>query len=148
MKRLKRTNCWQPMDKYITPLSSPTWKENFKGVLLASRKLLTTKSPLKMMKNTFYFLVKTLFGLLLFCPDFLAMQKNNLMRKLWLITKFITSQTGQKMITIHILPNILRSKGNWAIKFGQLIKHSVRNVLPQKSCKKWGRKTISRTLAF
>ena len=142
MKRLKRTNCWQPMDKYITPLSSPTWKENFKGVLLASRKLLTTKSPLKMMKNTFYFLVKTLFGLLLFCPDFLAMQKNNLMRKLWLITKFITSQTGQKMITIHILPNILRSKGNWAIKFGQLIKHSVRNVLRRKSCKKWGRKTF------
>ena len=63
MKRLKWTNCWQLMDKYITPLSGPTWKENFKGILLASRKLLTTKSPLKMMKNTFYFLVKTLFGL-------------------------------------------------------------------------------------
>ena len=31
------------------------------------------------------------------------------------------SQTGQKIITIHILPNILRSKGNQAMEFGILM---------------------------
>ena len=30
-------------------------------------------------------------------------------------------QTGQQIITTHILPNILRSKGNQTFKFGQLI---------------------------
>ena len=30
-------------------------------------------------------------------------------------------QTGQQIITIHILPNISRSKGNQTLKFGQLI---------------------------
>ena len=49
------------------------------------------------------------------------MQKIGLIRKLWLISEFLTSQTGQQTITIHILPNISRSKGNQAMKFGQLI---------------------------
>ena len=31
------------------------------------------------------------------------------------------SQTGQKIITIHILPNILRSKENQAMEFGILM---------------------------
>ena len=33
----------------------------------------------------------------------------------------MTSQTVQKIVTIHILPNISRSKGNQVMKFGQLI---------------------------
>ena len=33
----------------------------------------------------------------------------------------MTSQPGQQTIAIHILPNISRSKGNQAIKFGQVI---------------------------
>ena len=33
----------------------------------------------------------------------------------------MASQTGQQTITIHILPDISRSKGNQAMKFGQLI---------------------------
>ena len=32
----------------------------------------------------------------------------------------MTSQTGQQIITIHMLPNISRSKDNQAKKFGQL----------------------------
>ena len=32
------------------------------------------------------------------------------------------SQTGQQIITIYILSNILRSKGNLAMKYGQLIR--------------------------
>ena len=40
----------------------------------------------------------------------------------------MTSQTGQKIITKHVLSNISRSKGKQTIKFGQLIEHSMRNV--------------------
>ena len=38
------------------------------------------------------------------------------------------SQTGQQTKTMHISPNISRSKGNQAIKFSQLIIYSVRNM--------------------
>ena len=48
------------------------------------------------------------------------------MRKLWLISKFITSQTGQQIITMHILPNISRIKGNQT-KFAELIKCNMIN---------------------
>ena len=49
----------------------------------------------------------------------------------------MTSQTGQQIITIHILPNIAKSKGNQAIKLGQLIiEHNMKNSFAQKSCRK------------
>ena len=38
-----------------------------------------------------------------------------------------------QVIAIHILHNISRSKGNQAMKFGLLIKYSVRRILLQKS---------------
>ena len=41
------------------------------------------------------------------------------MRKIRLISKFMKSQGGEKTITIHILQNISRSKGNQTTKFGQ-----------------------------
>ena len=64
----------------------------FKGALF----LKTTESPLKMMKNAFYFTLKALFVLkiLSFCLDFLIMYKNGLIRKIRLILKFMTSQPG------------------------------------------------------
>ena len=40
----------------------------------------------------------------------------------------MTSQPGQQIITIHILPNDPRSKDNQGMKFGQLIKYNVRNI--------------------
>ena len=40
----------------------------------------------------------------------------------------MTSQPGKQIITMHILPNDSRSKDNQAMKFGQLIKYSVRNI--------------------
>ena len=73
-----------------------------------------------------------------FFPNFLFMQKNDLTRKLRLITKFMTSQAGQKMIAIHILPNISRSKINQGMKLGKLMKFSKTNIFLQKSCRKWG----------
>ena len=41
----------------------------------------------------------------------------------------MTLQTGQQIITIHILLNISRSKGNQIMKFGQIIECNVRNIL-------------------
>ena len=51
-----------------------------------------------MMKNAFYFMPKAPFLFLKylhFCPDFLVMYINGLIRKLWLILNVMTSQTGQ-----------------------------------------------------
>ena len=55
--------------------------------------------------------------------DIFVMQKNSLIRKLRLISKFMTSQTGQHMISIRISPK--RNKGNQAMKFAQLIKYNM-----------------------
>ena len=44
-----------------------------------------------------------------------------MIRKLKLISKFMTSQTGKQAIAIHILTNISRSKGNQTIKFVPLL---------------------------
>ena len=52
-----------------------------------------------------------------------------------LISKFITSQPGKQTITIHILPNISRSKGNHVMKFGQAIEYYKRNTFLQKPCR-------------
>ena len=56
----------------------------------------------------------------------------------------MTSQPGQQTIAIHILPNISRSKGNQAMKLGQLIEYSMRNIFLQKSYTKCGGETIPR----
>ena len=44
----------------------------------------------------------------------------------------MTSQPGKQTIVIHILPNISRSKDNQAMKFGQLIECSMRNIILEK----------------
>ena len=58
----------------------------------------------------------------------------------------MVSQTGQKLIAIHILSNISRIKCNQAVKFGQLIEHNVGNIFLKKSCQKRETGTSSRTL--
>ena len=40
----------------------------------------------------------------------------------------MTLQTVQQIITIRILSNILRGKGNQTIKFSQLIEYKMRNI--------------------
>ena len=57
-----------------------------------------------------------------FCPDYFG----HLIKQLTLISKFMTSQTEKQIITIHILPNISRSKGNQTIKFHQFIEYNKR----------------------
>ena len=48
----------------------------------------------------------------------------------------MTSQPGEQ--TIYIIPNISKSKGNQAIKFGQLIKYNTSNIFLEKSYKNYG----------
>ena len=66
------------------------------------------------MNNDFDFVLKALFVLEIF--TFLSRvfdyTENGSVRKLWLISKFMTSQTGQHIITTQMLPNNARSKGN------------------------------------
>ena len=59
----------------------------------------------------------------------------------------MTSQLGQPTIAIDILPNISRSKGNQAMKFGQLIEHNMRNIFVEKSYTKCAGETIPRPLS-
>ena len=46
----------------------------------------------------------------------------------------MTSQPGKQAIAIHTLPNILKSKSNQTMKFGQLIEYNKRNIFLEKSC--------------
>ena len=43
---------------------------------------------------------------------------------------------GQETIATRILPKISRSKGNHAMKFGQVIEDNKTSVSLQKSCRK------------
>ena len=57
------------------------------------------ESPLKMIKNGFYFILRALFvhKYLDFCPDFFC--QNDLIEELRLISRFITSQTEKLQYT-------------------------------------------------
>ena len=59
------------------------------------------------------------------------------------ISKF---QTGKQTITVRILLDISKGKGNQAMKFGNLIEYNLRNIFLQKSYKKRNRETSSRSL--
>ena len=50
----------------------------------------------------------------------------------------MTSQTGQKLITMHMLPNISRNKGNQEMKCGQLLECNMKIIFLEKSDTKWG----------
>ena len=63
------------------------------------------------------------------------MQENGFMKKLGLISNFITSLTRKLLITIHISPGISRSKGNLT---------NMKNILLKKSYSKCGGKTSLR----
>ena len=82
-----------------------------------------------------------LFGhVLIFC------HKSDLMGRLRLVSKFMMSQPGKQTITMHILPNTSRNKEIWTIEFARLVDYHTGNNFLQKSCRKCGRRTISRRL--
>ena len=74
-----------------------------------------------MLKHAFYFMIKALFS-------FWDIAIFVFIRKLRLISKFMTSHVGQQIITIHILFNISSSQCNQAMKIGQLIEYNIRNI--------------------
>ena len=81
----------------------------------------TCKYKQKPKKNTgflvFYFTWKALFVLKIFkFLTWLFSQKNSLIKKITLISKFMTLQHAKQTIAIHTLPNILRGKGNETMK--------------------------------
>ena len=108
------------------------------------RKFLLTATPLKMMKNAFYSILKALFVLKIFrflswlfghagkCLD----KKAHVNFKIYDVTDL-----RKQIVTIHIYPNISRSKGIKPMKFGQLTEHSV-NIFLGKSYGKWSRETL------
>ena len=115
-----------------------------KGALSGVRPFLASESPLKIMKNAFYFTLKAFFFLkiiYIFSLTFGPCRKNGLIRKIRLISKFMTSQSGQQTVVIHILPNISRSRDNQTMTFGQLIKYNMRNIFLQKSYTECGTET-------
>ena len=58
----------------------------------------------------------------------------------------MTSQPGLQTIAIVILPIISQSKGDQTMNFGQLTEYNKINIVLQKSCRKWGKETGSRSL--
>ena len=68
--------------------------------------------------------------------SFWSGRKNGLIRKIRLISKFLTSQPGSQTMAIHISPNISRSKGNKTMKLDQLQEYNKKNNFLQKLCRK------------
>ena len=56
----------------------------------------------------------------------------------------MTSEPWKQTVAIHILPNILRSKGNQTMTFGQLIEYNIRNMFFEKSYTKCWEETVPR----
>ena len=54
----------------------------------------------------------------------------------------MASKLGKEIIAIHILPNILKTKGNQTMKFGELIECNRRTIFVEKSYTKCGEETI------
>ena len=89
------------------------------------RKFLATVSPLKIIKNTFYFFLKPLFVLKIF--NFLSYLFGHVEKRL-LFSKFMKLQPSKQTTAIHILPNISRSKGNQTMKFSQIVEQNMRKL--------------------
>ena len=108
---------------------------NIKGALSGLRRLLTPESPLKIMKNAFYFTSKALFVLKIF--KFLSWlfglaakrldKKDKVNFKFYDVTARLTNNRST-----HIA-HISRSKGNQMMKFGQLIECNTRKIFLEKS---------------
>ena len=58
----------------------------------------------------------------------------------------MTSQPSLQTIAIHMLTNISRSKGNYAMKFGQWTEYNFGKKFPEKSYTKCGGETIPDSL--
>ena len=92
--------------------------------LLSLRQFLAAESPFKMIKYDFCFMLKPLLILEIFkcLPWLFGRGGKRLDHKAEVNFKLMTLQTGKQIITIHILPNISRSKWNQEIKICSIIR--------------------------
>ena len=67
---------------------------------------------------------------------FSHVRKNDLITKIRLISKFLTSQPGKQTIAVHIVVTISQSKGNQTMKLGKLIEYNKKNIFRQILCTK------------
>ena len=88
----------------IFPKRMPV-KNVYSRALSRLRKYLATESPLKIIKKNLFH-PKDLF--ILKKSKFLNMQKNGLIRKISLISKFMTSQRGKQTIAISLEVKAIR----------------------------------------
>ena len=65
-------------------------------------------------------------------------QKNGFDKKVKVNFKMNDVKDWKQTITIHILSNISRSRGNQTVKFGQLIEYNMRTIFLEKSYTKCG----------
>ena len=79
-----------------------------------------------MMKNEFYFMLKAIFVYKMF--KFLSWVFGHVGKRLDKKATVNFKIYEKQIIAIHILPNISRSKGNQAMKFGQLSEYNMRNI--------------------
>ena len=81
-----------------------------------------------MMRNTFYFTLKALFVLRIFkfLSSLFAHVSKQLDFKIYGVT------TLEKVVEMHILPIILKSKDNQTVKFDHLIEYHMRNTFLEK----------------
>ena len=104
--------------------------------------------PFKTYGKCFLFHLKSSFRSQVFVMTFWSCREKGLIRKIRLISKFMTSKPGSQAITIHILHNISQSKDNQTMKLGQLIEYNKINIFLQILCRKWGSETSSRPLSI
>ena len=74
------------------------------------------ESPFYNDEKCFLFHLKSFFRSQVFVMTVWSCRKNCLITKIRLTSKFMTSQPREQTITIHILSNVSRSKGNQTMK--------------------------------
>ena len=87
------------------------------------------------LRGFLFYLKSSLCSYLTFCLDFLVLQKILLNYK-DNVNFHVFDVTNWLAVTIHLLPNISRSKGNQTMKFDQVIEHNKKNIFLQKSITK------------
>ena len=78
---------------------------------------------------------------------FWSCRKSGLIRKIKLVSTFMTSWPGKQTIAIQILPNISQSKGNQKTKFDKT-ERNMKNIFFEKSYAKCSRETTSRPFSI
>ena len=58
----------------------------------------------------------------------MVMKESSLIRKIRLVSKFLSARSGKHEIAIHILPNISKRKGNQTMKSGQFRQNFFREI--------------------